>query len=228
MGVSMTARRTALALFLIGVLIVPAAYAARVKPNLSFFSGAQDDAHWTPRDSADPANNRMSIELEVGPLASGGAGYAGVYLNRAEGLPAPTAEPYFWHREDRDSPLSGGSPRMSIIYPNGRLDLRPDEWSTEWRQVGGPDEFGDKGNWDATGGNCGFLYDVEYSQARACFGEAPVSSVIVVTDSNWMPDKADGYQNWVDRIQYAGYEFSAASDNSNAPAVTQNAAIVGP
>lgn len=201
---------------LAAALFAPAALAERVKPNINFFSGAQDDAHWTPKDSADA--NRMSVELEVGPLATGGPGYAGLNLNHVEGRPAPTIEPYFWHKEDRASPLSGGSPRISIIYSNGRLDLRPDEWSTEWRQVGGPDEQGEKGNWDATGGNCGFLYDVEYAQARACFGEAPVVDVILVTDSNWMPDKADGYVNWVDRIQYDGFEFSHPSDNNNSPA----------
>ena len=199
---------------LLGLLVLaPAAMAERVKPNIHFFSGAQDDAHWTPKDSAD--GNRMSIELDVGPLATGGAGHAGLNLNHVEGRPAPTVEPYFWHKEDRASAFSGGSPRISIIYSNGRLDLRPDEWSTEWRQVGGANEHGEKGNWDASGGNCGFLFDVEYAQARNCFGNAPVVDVILVTDSNWMPDKANGYVNWVDRIQYDGFEFSHASDNNN-------------
>ena len=198
---------------LLGALVLaPAAMAERVKPNIHFFSGAQDSAHWTPKDSSDA--NRMSVRLEVGPLATGGAGHAGLNLNHVEGRPAPTVEPYFWHKEDRASPASGGSPRISIIYSNGRLDLRPDEWSTEWRQVGGPDEHGEKGTWDATGGSCGFLYDVEYAQARNCFGNAPVVDVILVTDSNWMPDKANGYVNWIDQIQYDGFVFSHARDNN--------------
>jgi hypothetical protein len=200
---------------LAAMLFAPTALAERVKPNIHFFSGAQDDAHWTPKDSADA--NRMSVELEVGPLATGGAGHAGLNFNHVEGRPAPTIEPYFWHKEDRASAFSGGSPRLSIIYSNGRLDLRPDEWSTEWRQVGGDDEQGEKGNWDATGGSCVFLFDVEYEQARECFGDAPVVDVILVTDSNWMPDKASGYVNWVDRIQYDGFEFSHPSDNNNSP-----------
>ena len=199
---------------LLGLLVLaPAAMAERVKPNIHFFSGAQDSAHWTPKDSSDA--NRMSVRFEVGPLATGGIGHAGLNLNHVEGRPAPTDEPYFWHKEDRASAASGGSPRISIIYSNGRLDLRPDEWSTEWRQVGGPDEHGEKGNWDASGGNCGFLFDVEYAQARNCFGNAPVVDVILVTDSNWMADKMNGYVNWIDQIQYDGFVFSHARDNNN-------------
>lgn len=204
------------------LVLAPVASAERVKPNLHFFSGAQDDAHWTPKDSADA--NRMSIELEVGPLATGGPGYAGVNLNHVEGRPAPVEEPYFWHKEDRESPASGGSPRMSIIFANGAvLDLRPDEWTTEWRQVGGEDEQGEKGNWDVRGVPCVFVYDVEYEQARSCVGNTPVTDVIVVTDSNEMPDKITGYTNWVDRIQYDGFEFSHPSDNNNSQAGAQEA-----
>lgn len=197
------------------LVFVPTALSERVKPNIHFFSGAQDDAHWTPKDSSDA--NRMSIELEVGPAATGGLGYAGVNLNHVEGRPAPVIEPFFWHREDRASATSGGSPRMSIIFTDGAvLDLRPDEWSTEWRKVGGEDEHGEQGNWDVRGGACGFRFDVEYEEARGCVGETPVADVILVTDSNWMPDKASGYTNWVDRIQYDGFVFSHARDNNNA------------
>lgn len=199
---------------LASMLFAPAAFAERVKPNIHFFSGAQDDAHWTPKDSADP--NRMSIELEVGPLATGGLGYAGLSFNHVEGRPAPVVEPYFWHKEDRDSPASGGSPRLSIIFANGGvLDLRPDEWTTGWRQVGGQGEQGEQGNWDVRNHVCPQMFDAEYEQVRPCFDGIPVTAVILVTDSNWMADKMSGYTNWVDRIQYEGFEFSHASDNNN-------------
>lgn len=206
-----------LRLTLVGLLaalvFTPAAMAERVKPTFTFFSGAQDDAHWTPLDSADP--NRMSLELEVGPFATGGPGYAGIFFNHVAGRPAPAQEPYFWHKEDRESPASGGSPRLTINFASGAMDLRPDEWSQEWRKVGGPDEHGEKGNWDVRGKPCPPNNDMEYAQARACFGSEPVTSVILVTDSNWMPDKMTGYTNWVDRVQYEGFEFSHASDNNN-------------
>ena len=210
--------RGAAVVFAASLMVVPTASAERVKPNIHFFSSQQSDAHWTPKDSADA--NRMSIELEVGPLASGPA-FAGVNLNHVEGRPAPTIEPYFWHKEDRASPTSGGAPRLSILFEDGALDLRPDEWSTSWRQVGGPDEQGEKGNWDVRGGSCVFRYDVEYAQARACFAGEPVVDVILVTDANWQPDKASGYKNWIDRIQYDGFEFSHASDNNNSQAGTE-------
>jgi hypothetical protein len=208
--------RFTLAALVAAVVFVPSALAAeRVKPNIHFFSGAQDDAHWTPKDSSDA--NRMAIELEVGPFATGGVGYAGLEFNHEEGRPAPAVEPYFWHREDRAtaSGQTGGSPRLVIFFEDGRLELRPDEWSTEWRQVGGEDEHGEKGNWDATGGNCVFLYDVEYEDARECFEGRLVTNVHLVTDSNWMPDKMSGYTNWVDQIQYEGFVYSHASDNNN-------------
>jgi hypothetical protein len=199
------------------LVFVPTAMAERVKPNISFFSGAQDDAHWTPLDSSDA--NRMSIELEVGPLATGGLGYAGLDFNHVEGRPAPLVEPYFWHKEDRESPASGGSPRLSIIFANGGvLDLRPDEWSQEWRKVGGDGEQGEQGNWDVRNHVCPFTYDAEYEQVRPCFDGIPVANVILVTDSNWMADKLTGYTNWVDQIQYDGFVFSHASDNNNSAA----------
>lgn len=196
------------------MVFVPSALAAeRTKPNIHFFSGAQDSAHWTPKDSSD--SNRMSIELEVGPFATGGVGYAGLEFNHEEGRPAPVVEPYFWHKEDRESPSSGGSPRLVIFFASGRLELRPDDWATTWRKVGGEGEDGEEGNWDATGGTCGFLYDVEYEQARECFEGQLVTNVHLVTDSNWMADKMSGYTNWVDQIQYEGFVYSHARDNNN-------------
>lgn len=207
-------RLTLLALAGMFVFASTALAAERVKPNIHFFSGAQDDAHWTPKDSSDA--NRMSIELEVGPFATGGVGYAGLEFNHEEGRPAPVVEPYFFHKEDRESPQSGGSPRLVISFANGRLELRPDDWATTWRKVGGEGEDGEEGNWDATGGTCGFLYDVEYEEARECFEGQLVTNVILVTDSNWMADKMTGYTNWVDQIQYEGYVYSHARDNNNA------------
>lgn len=196
------------------LVFAPSAMAERVKPNIHFFSSEQSDAHWTPKDSSD--DDRMSIELEVGPFDPLTVRYAGLELNHVEGRPAPTIEPYFWHKEDRESPSSGGSPRLSIIFEDGAvLDLRPDEWSQDWRQVGGEDEHGEKGNWDVRNAACPFTYDVEYEQARSCVGETPVAEVILVTDSNWMPDKMTGYTNWVDQIQYDGFVFSHARDNNN-------------
>ncbi len=182
----------------------PAVAGTREKPNIRFFSGQNSDAHWTPLDSQDP--NRMSIELEVGPTVF--TDFAGLVLNHVEGQPAPVREPYFYHKEDRAGP-SGGSPRLVIIFPNGNMQLRPDQWSTSWQLVGEGD--GD-GNWDVSGGTCGFLFDATYAQARACFPNGIVSAVILVTDSNFL---YPGYTNWVDRLQYNSFEFSHARDNNN-------------
>src|SRR5687767_6603278 len=90
------------------MVLAPSATAERTKPTIHFFSGAQDSAHWTPKESHDA--NRMSIELQVGALATGGPGYAGLEFNHEDGRPAPETEPSFWHMEDRDSAASGGSP----------------------------------------------------------------------------------------------------------------------
>jgi hypothetical protein len=198
-----------LRILLIGLVaslaFVPSALAERVKPNIHFFSGPQSDAHWTPKDSADA--NRMSIELDVGPLASGG--FAGFELNHVEGTPPPPEEPGFFHKEDREGP-SGGSPRLVILFPNGNIALRPDEWAQEWREVG---NNADDGNWDVNGGACGFRYDVDYEDALACFPNALVTDVFMVSDSNFL--YPTGYINLIDRLQYNGFEYSHASDNNN-------------
>ena len=190
------------------------ASAERVKPTIRFFSAAQSDAHWTPLESADA--NRQSIELEVGPASS--FGYAGFELLHVEGTPAPTREPRFFHKEDRVTD-SGGSPRLVIRFANGNIQLRPDNWSTSWQFVGEGD--GD-GNWDVNGGSCVFKFDVTYQEALQCFPNAVVQSVFMVSDSNWQADKATGYLNWIDRLQYNGFEYSHASDNNNSTATPQN------
>ena len=192
------------------------ASAERTKPNIHFFSGPQSDAHWTPKDSSDNDKNGMSIELEVGP-ATAGLTYAGWEFNHVEATPAPTREPYFFHKEDRET-ASGGSPRLVIVFPNGNIQLRPDQWSTSWQKVG---EGDNDGNWDVYGGGCGFRYDVTYQEALACFPDALVQEVFMVSDSNWMPDKATGYTNWVDQIQYNGFVYSHPSDNNNRQAAGQ-------
>jgi hypothetical protein len=192
----------ALMFLLVGSAVVAA---PRTKPTIHFFSGSQSDAHWTPKDSSDA--NRMSIELQVGPEV--GASYAGLEFLHEEGQPPPAVEPYFWHKEDRAGP-SGGSPRLVIFFPTGNIQLRPDQWSTGWQRVG---QDGD-GNWDVSGGDCGFRYDVTYEEALACHPDAVVTNVILVTDSNWLYGE---YINWVDQIQYNGFVYSHASDNSNRP-----------
>jgi hypothetical protein len=188
-------------------ILAPTALAERTKPNIHFFSGQQSDAHWTPKDSADA--NRMSVELEVGPTV--GASFAGLELNHVEGQPPPVREPRFFHKEDRSGP-SGGSPRLVILFPGAgnRIELRPDQWSTSWQSVGEGD--GD-GNWDSNGGICGFRFDVTYAEALACHPDAVVEDAFLVTDSNWL--YLGGYTNWVDALQYDGFEFSHARDNGN-------------
>lgn len=181
-----------------------AAAEPRTKPSIHFFSGSQSDAHWTPADSSD--DNGMSIELQVGPEV--GASYAGLEFNHEDGQLPPEQEPSFMHKEDQAGP-SGGSPRLVIIFPDGNIQLRPDVWSTEWELVG---EGDNDGNWDVSGGTCGFRYDVTYEEALACFPNALVQNVVLVTDSNWLYGP---YTNWVDQIQYNGYVYSHASDNNN-------------
>ena len=67
------------------------------------------------------------MEFEVGRV-----GYAGLELNRAEG-PAPAREPRFFHKEDRAGE-SGGSPRLVMVFTDGgNIQLRPDQWSTNWQ-----------------------------------------------------------------------------------------------
>lgn len=199
--------RLATIAFVAAMVSAPTALAERVKPNIHFFSGQQSDAHWTPLDSADP--NRMSIELEVGPTV--GLSFAGFELLHEEGTPPPAREPRFFHKEDRAGP-SGGSPRLVIIFPNGNIQLRPDQWSTSWQFVGEGD--GD-GNWDVVGGNCVSAFDQTYQQALACFPGGIVQNVFLVTDSNFL---YPGYVNWVDRLQYNSFEYSHASDSNNSQA----------
>ena len=199
-------KTAAVAALALGLVAGPATGSERVKPTLSFFSGSQSHANWTPEDSSDA--NRMSIELKVGPT-----GYAGVDLQHVEGTPAPAREPYFYHKEDRGGP-SGGSPRLVIIFGGigNRIELRPDQWSTSWQRVGEGD--GD-GNWDVNGGICGFRYDVTYEEALACHPGAVVQDVILVSDSSWLYGT---YTNWIDQLQYDSWEFSHASDNNNSQA----------
>jgi len=206
---------------LAALLFAPSSFAAaRTKPNISFFSGQQDDAHWTPLQSSD--GDRMSFELEVGsyipsePQCEGFAGCAGFEFSRVEGTTPPAREPYFFHKEDRDSPQSGGSPRLHIFLDDGgSIYLRPDDWTQNWRRVGEGD--GD-GNWDSFAGACTFQYDVSYQDALACHPGALVTEVEMVTDSNWMADKMGGYTAWVDQVQYNDFVYSHASDNNNSPA----------
>ena len=190
---------------LAAMLLAPSALAERTKPNISFFSGPQSDAHWTPQDSSD--GDRMSIELDVGPLASGGN--AGWRFHHEEGQPAPEQEPGFFHKEDREGP-SGGSPRLVILFDNGNIALRPEEWQEDWAEVGNNQ---DDGNWDVMGGSCGFRYDTDYEEARECFEGQLVTDVFMVSDSNWL--YPTGYVNWVDQIQYDGFTYSHAADNNN-------------
>ena len=206
-----------LGIFVIGALVAAlmaqaAVAAPRTKPNISFFSGSQSDAHWTPLESSDP--NRMSIELEVGPIDS--FGYAGFVLNRVEGTFPPEVEPGYWHKEDRASAATGGSPRLVLQFSDGSMYLRPDNWSTDWQEVGNDQ---DDGNWDVLNKPCATgTFDREYEEALACFAGQSLVSVFMVTDSNWMADKADGYTNWIDQLQYDGFEYSHASDNNNSQA----------
>ena len=201
---------------LAAMLLAPSALAERTKPNIHFFSGPESDAHWTPQDSSDDDKNGMSIELDVGPLTS--FGFAGLEFNHEEGQPLPTREPYFFHKEDRESPVSGGSPRLVVFLSDGgNIQLRPDEWTTDWRKVGEGEE-GEQGNWDSNGGSCTFQYDETYENVVACHPDALVTNVQLVTDSNWMADKASGYINWVDQIQYNDFVYSHASDNNNSQA----------
>lgn len=199
--------RASLGAMLLLAAIVPGAVAQqRTKPNIHFFSGEQSAAHWTPKESSDA--DRMSIELQVGPTV--GSSFAGFVLNRVEGTPPPEREPYFFHKEDRAGP-SGGSPRLVLHFGGGNnIQLRPDNWLTGWTKVGEGD--GD-GNWDVSGGICGFRYDVTYQEALACHPGALLQSVFLVTDSNWLYQS--GYTNWVDQLQYDGHVFSHARDNSN-------------
>lgn len=185
-------------------LLAGPATAARSKPTLRFFSTAQSDAHWTPRDSADA--NRMAIELEVGPEP--GAQYAGMELLHVEGTLPPVHEPGFWHKEDRAG-QSGGSPRLVLLFEDGNTYLRPDDWTTTWQHVG---DGQDDGNWDVSGGSCGFLYDTDYATAIACFAGQPLRAAYVVTDSNWLYGP---YTSWIDRLQYGGHVFSHARDTTS-------------
>jgi hypothetical protein len=183
----------------------PAGAAPRDKPVIRFSSGPQSHADWTAPESSDA--NRMSWELKVGP-----AGYAIVDLHGAEGKPAPDAEPYFYFKADREAPSSGGSPRLSILFANGTVaDLRPENWDTEWRKVGGEDDA----EWDINGGPCGFRYQTDYEEVKTCAADTLVVNASVFSDSWWLHGE---YTNWVDQLQWDGFVYSHASDNNNAPA----------
>jgi hypothetical protein len=192
------------AVVLAAVAITPAAAGARDKPVIRFFSGAQSHSNWTSPESSD--QNRMSFIQKVGL-----GGYGIIDLLGAEGDAAPEQEPSFWFKADRNHASSGASPRLQVVFANGTIgDLRPTDWETNWRKVGGEGDT----EWDVRGGPCGFRYNTDYEEVVTCADGSLVLDAAVHSDSWWLHGE---YTNWVDQLQWDGYVYSHARDNNNAP-----------
>jgi hypothetical protein len=188
--------------------IAPAwgASGGRTAQSESFFASGNAAAHWDNTQSADA--NRFSQVYVVNDATS----YAGTALHHVEGQPAPADSPTFSFKADRQG-ASGGSPRLVMVFGDpttgatiGNIALTPDQWDTSWQDV-------TDGNWDVTGGTCGYKYHDQYDDAVACMGASVVTSAFMVTDSGWL--YPTGYTNWVDKIQYGGKTISQPSDNNN-------------
>jgi len=182
--------------------------AGRTAQSESFFASGNASAHWDNTQSSDA--NRFSQVYEVNDATS----YAGTTLHHVEGLPAPATSPSFWYKADRDSPDSGGSPRLVMVFGDpatgatvGDIELTPDDWSQSWRSIG-------DGYWSVHGGPCVYTYHDNYDHAVGCMGAGTVvTSAFIVTDSFWKI--LSPYKNWVDQIQYDGKTISQPSDNNN-------------
>ena len=185
----------------ISVSAVPADASARNDISVSFFQGAEGNAHWSQDETF--SDDKFSMELDV----PGGLNYAGIDLHHEEGRPAPAAAPSF-DFNSTVSGFSGGSPRLHINFSDGgSVDLRPVLWAQDtWTHVGGGDD-----NWDSNGGTCGFRYQATYQEVLACHPATTVTSAYVVSDSGWM--HPEGYVNYIDNLQYDGTTISQPSDN---------------
>ena len=191
----------------LSVSTTPAGAAGRTEPSVSFFQGAEGNAHWSKDQSN--GSDRFSMEL-VEPgfvLGVDPVNYAGIDLHHEEGRPAPATAPSFDFYSTATGP-SLGSPRLVIRFDDGgRAELRPLAWvQDEWTTVGGGDN-----NWDNNGGDCGFLYQTNYDALLACHPGAMVTSAFLVTDSGYA--YPEGYTHYIDNLQYDGTTISAPYDN---------------
>ena len=160
------------------VLAAPAA-------NVSFFKGADGNAHWAPQQSA----------IILSETTTPGA-YAGAMLMHV-GDEAPSAAPTFT-QQDSVSEASGGSPRLVIAFADGgtiygyRLAMSTSEQN-------GPLQ------WDSTGGTAGFLYNAPYDVAVADHAGSSVVAAYLVTDSGW---EGQAYTNTITDVTYGDNTYA--------------------
>lgn len=152
--------------------------------NVSFFHGADGNAHWAPQHSA----------IVLSETTTPGA-YAGAMLMHV-GSEAPKDAPNFT-QVDSLTEASGGSPRLVIAFGDGgtitgyRLSMSTDPQSTPLQ-------------WDSMGGTAGFLYNAGYAAAVADHSGGVVAAY-VVTDSGW---EGQAYTNWISDITYGDATFA--------------------
>jgi hypothetical protein len=200
------------------------------RATLSFFSGGNGaHADWLNTYDQPPGDlDHQAIRL----ITTNGAptfekGYAGILVHHVTGIPAEvfpdsafwvkTPCPYFGY------PYTLGSPRLVVEFQDalgnyvGKGELRENVRNCgDWEQVSDHEfpefnaTFGAYPNsaWDVTGGSCGFLYNVQWSNVQSCFAGDTVLEVFVVAD-------AYGVYHLIDDISVEGKRFSSASDNSN-------------
>lgn len=184
-------------------------------PTLSFFSGGDGaQAHWLATTDQPPGDtDNQAIELQTTNDAPTYAqGYAGILVHHVTGIPAdefPDSE--FWLRTTNGMGPSLGSPRLVVEFQDaagnfvGDGQLRPLMLTSTWQDVNDTSSYPDSG-WDASGGSCGFLYNVKWQNVQACFTGDTVLSVFLVAD-------AYGVNHLIDNITVDGKTFSSASDN---------------
>ncbi len=178
-------------------LMTSASAAPRTSPSISFFSTGDSLSQWVKVGG----NQLVSLTATA-------TGYAGAELKHVAGA-APANAPTFSFTAP-NAPTSGGSPRLVMNFSDGgRIEGRPLDWTVAEQLVGDGDE------WDSNGGGeCGFVYGVDYNTALECHdgSDVTVTSVFVITDSGWL-NGAHTVQ--IDDIQYGGDTIASARNNGN-------------
>jgi hypothetical protein len=168
---------------------------------LDFWSGGKGaQAHWQ-NDPADSTADDNTQDIEIVTTADGG--YAGFEVRHVEGTPtAAYPSSSFEVKSDYNGP-SFGSPRLVVRFSDGgSATLRPNgDNTTSWQTVG-------DGNWDNSGGTCGFLYQTNWSTVQGCHAGTTVTSVFMVADPY-------GHTHWIDNLNTAGVVFSDARANGS-------------
>jgi hypothetical protein len=209
-------RMLATAILTVPLLTRPTAMLAdngNSSPTLSFFSGglgAHADWFATADQPPSDTDNQAIRLLTVNDAPTFAKGYAGILFHHVTGIPAAAfPDSSFWLKTPTFTGPSLGSPRLVVSFQDefgnwvGDASLRPLTLQPTWQEVsdGNPNS-----GWDVRGGNCGFLYNVTWPTAQACFSSYTTLAVYMVAD-------AYGIYHLIDDIEVNGKRFSSGSDN---------------